>query len=146
MLWLYAEEDRYYSAPSIRRYHEAFARAGGIATFQLFPAFGSDGHRLVDRVELWQPAAADFPAAIELASIASRVSSSSAHGAGRGGRRRGAGLPLWDRIFWGQSKPQRTPISWLHRVRTAPATQRVPEGQPRPPPAPAPPGALPAHP
>ena len=25
----------------------------------------------------------------------------------------GARLPLWDRIFWASSKPQRTPISWL---------------------------------
>jgi hypothetical protein len=26
----------------------------------LFPAFGADGHRLVDRVELWKLAADDF--------------------------------------------------------------------------------------
>ena len=51
MLWLYAEEDRYYSAAWVRRYHEAFTQAGGVATFRLFPAF-ADGHRLVDRVEL----------------------------------------------------------------------------------------------
>jgi dienelactone hydrolase len=59
-LWLYAEEDSYYSAAWIRRYHEAFAHAGGVATFHLFPAFGSDGHRLVDRVQLWKAAADDF--------------------------------------------------------------------------------------
>jgi dienelactone hydrolase len=60
MLWLYAEQDAYYSAPRIRRYHEAFAQAGGRATFRLFPAFGGDGHRLVDRVEMWKAAAQDF--------------------------------------------------------------------------------------
>jgi dienelactone hydrolase len=60
MLWLYAEEDGYYSATWVRRYHEAFARAGGVATFRLFPAFGADGHRLVDRVEIWQAAADEF--------------------------------------------------------------------------------------
>jgi dienelactone hydrolase len=60
MLWLYAEEDRYYSASWIRRYHEAFARTGGVATLHLFPAFGGDGHRLVDRVELWKAAADEF--------------------------------------------------------------------------------------
>jgi dienelactone hydrolase len=59
-LWLYAEDDSYYSAAWIRRYHEAFARAGGVATFYLFPAFGSDGHRLVDRVQLWKAPADDF--------------------------------------------------------------------------------------
>src|SRR5262245_19129937 len=47
MLWLYAEEDGYYGATWIRRYHEGFARAGGVATFRLFPALGGDGHRLV---------------------------------------------------------------------------------------------------
>lgn len=60
MLWLYAEADRYYPATSIQRYHHAFVQAGGAATFFLFPAFGSDGHRLVDRVDLWQSAAEDF--------------------------------------------------------------------------------------
>jgi dienelactone hydrolase len=60
MLWLYAEGDSYYSPASIRRYHEAFAQAGGTATLRLFPDFGSDGHRLVDRIELWRPVADEF--------------------------------------------------------------------------------------
>ena len=60
MLWLYAEQDSFYSAEFVRRYHAAFTRAGGMATFRLFPAFDGDGHRLVDRPELWTPAAADF--------------------------------------------------------------------------------------
>ena len=60
MLWLYAEEDRYYPAAAIRRYHDAFAQAGGTATFHLFPAFDGDGHRLVDRVDLWRSAVDDF--------------------------------------------------------------------------------------
>jgi hypothetical protein len=34
-------------------------RGGGTATFHLFPTFGSDGHRLVDRVDLWRSAAED---------------------------------------------------------------------------------------
>jgi dienelactone hydrolase len=59
MLWLYAEDDGYYSAAWIRRYHEAFAQAGGVATFHLFPPFGGEGHRLVDRVEIWKAAADD---------------------------------------------------------------------------------------
>ena len=68
MLWLYAEEDRYYSSAWIRRYQEAFAQAGGVATFHLFPAFGADGHRLVDRVELWKAAADDFLRRLNLVS------------------------------------------------------------------------------
>jgi dienelactone hydrolase len=60
MLFLYAEEDGYYSAAWIRRYHEAFAQPGGVVTFHLFPAFGADGHRLVDRTEIWKAAADEF--------------------------------------------------------------------------------------
>jgi dienelactone hydrolase len=68
MLWLYAEGDGYYSAVWIRRYHEAFVQAGGVATFHLFPAFGADGHRLVDRVEFWKAAADDFLRRLNLTS------------------------------------------------------------------------------
>jgi len=68
MLWLYAEEDRYYSAAWIRRYHEAFAQAGGAAAFHLFPAFDGDGHRLVDRIEIWKAAADDFLRRLNLVS------------------------------------------------------------------------------
>jgi dienelactone hydrolase len=60
MLWLYAEQDRFYSPTWIRRYHLGFAQAGGDATLHVFPAFGGEGHRLVDRVEIWQSAAAEF--------------------------------------------------------------------------------------
>lgn len=68
MLWLYAEEDGYYSAEWIRRYHEAFAQAGGVATLRVFPALGADGHRLVDRVEIWKGAADDFLRLLNLSS------------------------------------------------------------------------------
>jgi hypothetical protein len=60
MLWLYAEKDRYYSAAWIRRYHEAFTQAGGLATFHLFPSFGSDGRRLVDQPEIWAAVVDEF--------------------------------------------------------------------------------------
>ena len=60
MLWLYAEQARFYSAPGSRRYHDGFAQAGGTGALQVFPAFGGDGHRLVDRVEIWSAPAAEF--------------------------------------------------------------------------------------
>jgi len=68
MLWLYAEEDGYYSATWIRRYHEAFVRAGGVVTFQLFPAFGADGHRLVDHVAIWKATVDEFLRGLNLPS------------------------------------------------------------------------------
>jgi dienelactone hydrolase len=62
-----AEEDGYYSAAWIRRYQEALPRPHGVATFHLFPAFGADGHRLVDRA-VWKVAADDFPRGLNLVS------------------------------------------------------------------------------
>jgi dienelactone hydrolase len=68
MLWLYAERDRYYSDEAIQRYHRVFAAAGGVATFHLFPAIGGDGHRLVDRADIWPPAVDDFLKRLNLSS------------------------------------------------------------------------------
>ena len=45
-----------------------FTRAGGHAALHLFPAFDGDGHRLVDRVEIWTAAAAEFLRRLGLAS------------------------------------------------------------------------------
>lgn len=67
-LWLYAEEDRYYKPGSIRTYHQAFVRAGGEATLHLVPAFGSDGHYLVNQVSLWQRSVDEFLERLGLAS------------------------------------------------------------------------------
>lgn len=60
MLWLYAENDRYYKPASIRAYHGAFVRGGGDAAFHLFPAFGSDGHGLANQVDLWRGPVEEF--------------------------------------------------------------------------------------
>ena len=68
MLWLYAEQDRFYSPSWIRRYHLGFAQAGGDATLHVFPAFGGEGHRLVDRVEIWTQAADEFLRRLSLTS------------------------------------------------------------------------------
>jgi dienelactone hydrolase len=59
-LWLYAENDRYYTPDSIRRYHKAFVQGGGAAAFHLFPAFGGDGHGLANQLDLWRAPVEDF--------------------------------------------------------------------------------------
>lgn len=59
-LWLYAENDRYYTPTSIRTYHKAFVQAGGDAAFHLFPAFGGDGHGLANQVDLWRGPVEEF--------------------------------------------------------------------------------------
>src|SRR3546814_15780914 len=60
-LWLYAENDSYYSAAAIRRWQDGYAAGGGEVQLYLFPPLdGEDGHRLLDHPELWQSAADAF--------------------------------------------------------------------------------------
>jgi hypothetical protein len=56
MLWLYADQDPYYSATAIRRYRAAFEEAGGQGPFYLFPDIGGNGHSLVQKPLFWRPA------------------------------------------------------------------------------------------
>src|SRR3546814_16867871 len=61
-LWLYAENDSYYTAAAIRRWQDGYAAGGGAVHLYLFPPLaGADGHRLPDPPELWKPAADAFP-------------------------------------------------------------------------------------
>jgi dienelactone hydrolase len=66
-LWLYAENDSYFSPALARRMHQAFTRAGGTAELHLLPAIGDDGHRMVSRQDgstIWSPLVARFIAAL----------------------------------------------------------------------------------
>ena len=48
MLWIYAENDSYFGPELTKRMHVAFTAAGGDAEYHLLPAFGNDGHFLID--------------------------------------------------------------------------------------------------
>lgn len=54
--WAYSANDHYFGPELARRFHDAFTKAGGRATFAALPAFGEDGHRLTSRegVALWR--------------------------------------------------------------------------------------------
>lgn len=54
MLWLYAEQDRYYSPVYIRRNFDLFTAAGGRATLRLYPPIGTDGHALWSFPRMWR--------------------------------------------------------------------------------------------
>lgn len=55
-LWLYAENDPFYSVAHSRANHEAYAAAGGRGTFELFVrATGLNGHFLANDAALWGP-------------------------------------------------------------------------------------------
>jgi dienelactone hydrolase len=55
-LWLYAENDPFYSVMHSRANHDAFAAAGGRGPFKLYRRAdpGRSGHDLLDEPALWQ--------------------------------------------------------------------------------------------
>jgi invasion protein IalB/predicted esterase len=63
MLWIYAENDTYFGPELTKRMHNAFTAAGGDAEYHSLPAFGGDGHFLIDSadgVPLWAPLVSRF--------------------------------------------------------------------------------------
>jgi dienelactone hydrolase len=56
MLWIYADNDRYFGPELAERFHTAFVSGGGRAEFIKHPAFGEDGHNLFSQgIPLWTP-------------------------------------------------------------------------------------------
>ena len=56
-LWLYTENDQFFSPELSRRMYDAYTASGGRAAYALLPAIGADGHQLInleDGVPLWQ--------------------------------------------------------------------------------------------
>ena len=61
MLWVYAENDRFFGPTLPRRWFDAFRQAGGQGEFLQMPPVGADGHTLFASFpEQWQPAVASF--------------------------------------------------------------------------------------
>lgn len=56
MLWIYAQNDKFFRPELAHQMHAAFTAAGGRAQLIDAPAFGNDGHTLFSRgVPLWTP-------------------------------------------------------------------------------------------
>jgi dienelactone hydrolase len=53
MLWIYAENDKYFWPGLAQKFDEAFRSKGGMDRFVLAPAIGSDGHSLFRHVNAW---------------------------------------------------------------------------------------------
>jgi dienelactone hydrolase len=63
MLWIYSENDSYFGPELTKRMHDAFVAAGGNAEYRMLPAFGGDGHFLIDSpdgVPIWSPVVTQF--------------------------------------------------------------------------------------
>jgi len=64
MLWIYTENDQYFSPKYSKAWHAAFVNAGGKAELKLLPPFGSDGHSLFSAgIKIWEPLVSQFLAA-----------------------------------------------------------------------------------
>ena len=66
MLWLYADNDSFFSPDLVRAMHGAFTKAGGVAQLVTVPAFGEDGHRLFGGGgrDVWGPVVTRYLATI----------------------------------------------------------------------------------
>ncbi|WP_428718085.1 alpha/beta hydrolase family protein [Undibacterium curvum] len=61
MLWVYTENDQYFSPKYSKAWHAAFINAGGKAELKMLPPFGSDGHSLFSAgIDIWQPIVNQF--------------------------------------------------------------------------------------
>jgi len=54
-LWIYSANDQFFYPALAQALFQAFANAGGQATFITAPAFGDDGHRYISDIPDWRP-------------------------------------------------------------------------------------------
>ncbi|MGQ0685397.1 alpha/beta hydrolase family protein [Bradyrhizobium sp.] len=67
MLWIYAQNDRFFGPALARRMHAAFTGAGGSSKFVNAAAFGEDGHTLFSRgIPIWTAMVDEFLRAQDL--------------------------------------------------------------------------------
>jgi dienelactone hydrolase len=70
MLWLYAENDKFFWPELAQKFDEAFRSQGGQDQFVRAPAIGEDGHSLFRHVDAWSTTVDDFLKAQNLVTMA----------------------------------------------------------------------------
>lgn len=61
MLWIYTENDQYFSPKFSQAWHKAFVKAGGNAELNLVPPYARDGHTLfTSGSRIWEPLVSKF--------------------------------------------------------------------------------------
>jgi dienelactone hydrolase len=60
MLWIYAENDKWFPPPFAHKFQTAFESTGGTDEFVLAPPDGDDGHQLFSHVGAWSATADTF--------------------------------------------------------------------------------------
>lgn len=66
MLWIYAENDKFFWPELAAKFETAFSGAGGQVQFVKAPAIGEDGHSLFRRISAWSSTVDDFLQAHDL--------------------------------------------------------------------------------
>jgi dienelactone hydrolase len=69
MLWIYAENDKWFPPPFARKFEAAFQSGGGTDEFVLAPPDGDDGHHLYGHVAAWSSTVDTFLRAHQLVSV-----------------------------------------------------------------------------
>lgn len=77
MLFLYADNDNYYSKEAIKSYARAFEKAGGKVTFRLYESVGGDGHYLSRFPDFWLKDVENFLKSVNLLLIENRPAATS---------------------------------------------------------------------
>jgi dienelactone hydrolase len=70
MLWIYAQNDKFFWPELAQKFDAAFRSQGGQDQFVLAPAIGEDGHTLFRHVEAWSSIVDDFLKAQNLVTLA----------------------------------------------------------------------------
>ena len=60
MLWIYADNDKWFPPPYAAEFQAAFEKGGGTDEFVHAPAIGDDGHHLYAHVAAWAPTVEKF--------------------------------------------------------------------------------------
>lgn len=60
MLWIYAENDKWFPPQMAKAFDEAFKKGGGDDQFVMMPPDGEDGHHLFYHSAKWSPVVEDF--------------------------------------------------------------------------------------
>jgi len=70
MLWIYAENDKWFPPQYAKKFETAFESGGGTDQFVLAPPDGEDGHRLYSHVSAWSGTVDQFLGAHQLLPLA----------------------------------------------------------------------------
>lgn len=72
MLWIYAENDKFWGSAIPRRWHQAFVKSGGKADLVMLSPVGDDGHQLLRDSQAWHAPVDRFIAGLGLGASPAR--------------------------------------------------------------------------